>query len=165
MSTYVHRVMIVPAQLVDLCRQLAAGVQSGAGMFLTPLSPTGQAPATHYISSGSIWEQFATILSSPDALAASTGIPIEQAQAILGVCTVSDGDPWAVLGELGLTLCERISINSASAAELAAAPGVGAATAQAITAGRPWESVGGLHQVSGISAGGIASTLQHWYTT
>jgi len=165
MSNWVHRVMIVPAQLVDLCRQLAASFESGSGMFMTPLSPTGQAPATHYISSGAIWEQFADLLASPEALSQGAGIPIEQAQAILGACTVSEADPWSVLGELGLGLCERISVNTAKVAELVPAPGVSESRARAIVDGRPWASVQELSQVSGISAAAIQSTLQHWYST
>jgi hypothetical protein len=165
MSTYVHRVMVVPASLVDLCRQLAASFESGSGMFMTALSPTGQAPATHYISSGSIWEQFADLLASPEALSQGAGIPIDQAQAILGVCTVSDADPWSVLGELGLWMCERISVNIATVSELVAVPGVSEARAQGIVDGRPWASVQELFQVSGISEAAVALTLQHWYTT
>lgn len=102
----VHRVMIVPASIVDLCRALAASFHGGSGMFVTALSQTGQPPATHYISSGLIWEQFAGLLSAPEALAAGTGIPLAQAQAVLSACTVSDGDPWEVMAALGLVMCE-----------------------------------------------------------
>jgi len=164
MSTYVQRVMIVPAQLVDLCRQLAASFESGSGMFTTPLSPTGQAPATHYVSSGSIWQVFADMLSSPENLSQGTGLPLEQAVGILSNCRISEGDPFALFDELGLKLCSKVEVNSATIEELSAAPGISSARASDIVEGRPWASIDDLSSVSGISATGIRNTYQHWFT-
>lgn len=49
--------IIVPATQVVAARQIALECdQHGLGMFTTELSSTGQAPATHYISSGYITE-------------------------------------------------------------------------------------------------------------
>jgi hypothetical protein len=98
--------MIVPAAIVATCRALAAQFPSGAGMWQTPVSPTGNAPVTHYISSGQIWQEFADMLASPDALSTATGIPLAQAQAILGGCVVSSDDPWTVLANAGLVLVQ-----------------------------------------------------------
>jgi hypothetical protein len=106
MSTFVHRVLIVPVSIVAQCRSLAAQFPSGAGMWQTPLSPTGALPATHYISSGKIWQEFADMLASPEALSTATGIPLAQAQPILGGCIVSSDDPWVVLANAGLVLVQ-----------------------------------------------------------
>ena len=49
---------------LDYARELAATVAgpSGSGMWTTPLSATGQEPATHWISAGLISEDFAALL-------------------------------------------------------------------------------------------------------
>lgn len=61
---WVHRTIIVPAPLVEAARAACAGLAGpgGSGMFTTPLSATGMFPATHYISSGLIEDQFASLL-------------------------------------------------------------------------------------------------------
>lgn len=61
---WVHRTIIVPAPLVEAARAACAGLAGpgGSGMFTTPLSATGMFPATHYISSGLIEDQFANLL-------------------------------------------------------------------------------------------------------
>lgn len=46
------KTLIIPDDCVELARQLCALEAGGAGMFTTPLSADGKAPATHYISSG-----------------------------------------------------------------------------------------------------------------
>ena len=52
--------LIVTASHVDLARNLAASFgPGGAGMWTTGLSPTGAEPATHYVSSGMLPEEFA----------------------------------------------------------------------------------------------------------
>ena len=57
------RTLIVPAAALANSRALAAGLSDGGvGMWTTGLSPTGAAPATHYISSGIIDSDFAAIL-------------------------------------------------------------------------------------------------------
>ena len=65
MSTYTHRTIIVPAAFQQLAQALceaAAEGDAGAGRFTTGLSATGSLPATHYISSGPIYESFADLL-------------------------------------------------------------------------------------------------------
>ena len=61
---WTHRTLIVPANQVELARNLCAALAgpAGEGMFNPPLSPTGLYPATHYISAGLIEERFAAIL-------------------------------------------------------------------------------------------------------
>lgn len=51
--------MVVAAQ--QIARECDA---HGEGMFVVGLSPSGNAPATHYISSGYIQEQFGTALQN-----------------------------------------------------------------------------------------------------
>lgn len=61
---WVHRTIIVPAAIAGAARAACAGLAGpgGSGMFTTPLSATGMLPATHYISSGMIEDQFASLL-------------------------------------------------------------------------------------------------------
>lgn len=102
---WTHRCMIVPAGTVEQCQALAAALTpAGAGMWTTPLSPTGDEPATHYISSGLVDQLLADLLESPDALAAGTGISLAEAQAILASSDVSQDDPHDAMNRLGLTL-------------------------------------------------------------
>ena len=64
MTIYTNLTIILPAAAQALAQGLcvAAAGEAGAGMFTTGLSPTGEAPATHYISSGATETQFADIL-------------------------------------------------------------------------------------------------------
>lgn len=65
MSQYTHRTIIVPAAYQALAQGLCAAAaegDAGAGMFTTGLSATGALPATHYISSGYIFDDFAALL-------------------------------------------------------------------------------------------------------
>ena len=79
----VLRTIIVPAGMVTAARQLGTEIAPGGrGMYVTGLSPTGLPPATHYVSSGWIEEQFAAILNdglmihnAAVAGAAAQGIP------------------------------------------------------------------------------------------
>ena len=79
----VHRTIIVPAGMVNAARQLGTEIAPGGhGMYMTGLSPTGNPPATHYVSSGMIEVEFAGILNdglmihaAAVAGAASQGIP------------------------------------------------------------------------------------------
>ena len=49
----IFRTLIVPDVNVGLARAIAASFGPGGdGMWITPLSPTGYEPATHYISTG-----------------------------------------------------------------------------------------------------------------
>jgi len=60
----VLRTIIIPASHADKGRQLGREVDAhGHGMFVTGLSSDGLPPATHYVSSGLIDEQFAAALN------------------------------------------------------------------------------------------------------
>ncbi len=110
MTTWVFRTMIVPADFAPLARALATGLESEAAatVFTTGLSPTGREPATHFISNGMIGEEFAALISDPEALfAAGQGsVTLEQCQALLAAATISDvpGGVFSLLSEIGLQL-------------------------------------------------------------
>lgn len=82
MTTWIHRTLIVPANQVELARSLCAALvgPAGEGMFNTPLSPTGLYPATHYISTGLIEEQFANLLPLTAVASAEDGTPTTSIQ-------------------------------------------------------------------------------------
>ena len=104
---WVHRCLIVAASIVAQCRALAASLTpAAADMWTTALSPTGSAPATHYISTGLIDQVMADLLTSPAALAAGTGCSLAEAQALISQADVSDEEPFAALARLGLKLVE-----------------------------------------------------------
>ena len=64
MNLYTNLTIVLPAAAQALAQGLcvAAAGEASAGMFTTGLSPTGEAPATHFISSGAIEAKFAAIL-------------------------------------------------------------------------------------------------------
>lgn len=109
--SYVHRCMIVPAAQQALAKEmvvLLAG-EPAAGMFVTGLSPSGEEPFTHYISSGAIEEQFAEVLAngtlmSSLALAAGKVITPLACGVLLAACDITDDDPFVALDRLGLKL-------------------------------------------------------------
>lgn len=112
MTSWTHRTIIVPAAYVSLARALAEGIadgDSGKGMWTAGLSASGVDPATHYISAGLIWPEFATMLadSTGQAIfdAAGGQVPKATIQAMLAASTVrADANPHAVLAELGLKI-------------------------------------------------------------
>lgn len=74
--------LIVTIAHVDLARALAASFGTGGvGMWTTPLSATGAEPATHYVSSGMLPEQFADM------------VPTQTWEQIGGVWTMTDSTP------------------------------------------------------------------------
>lgn len=66
MTTYVHGTAIVTAAVAANLRELSRRLDKGhcAGMFTVGLSATGNAPATHYISSGWIPQAYANTIRS-----------------------------------------------------------------------------------------------------
>jgi len=114
--SYIFKTLICPAAqqptLQGLMVQLAG--QAGDGMFTTGLSATGAAPATHYISSGSIGIEFEVPLSSPEAMkaicdAAKLPVSLAQCQGIFAACEIVDlavEDVHATLARLGLKLVQ-----------------------------------------------------------
>lgn len=112
----VHRTMIVSAAIAPTCRQLSETIAgpSGAGMWLTGLSPTGEAPATHYISAGLISEEFAALMASPEAMAAASEafgvpIPLAQCQAILSQADVSEEGGFYAMARLELLMVAEVA--------------------------------------------------------
>lgn len=113
---YVHRTIILPAAITTTCQQLSEALSgpAGAGMWVTALSPTGAAPATHYISSGMISEEFAAMISDPHVMLAGCtqaelDVTLAGCEVILGTADVSEDEPFAALTRLGL-----ISVSEAS---------------------------------------------------
>lgn len=127
---WVHRTIIVPAAIAGAARAACAGLAGpgGSNMFTTSISPTGEAPPTHYISSGLIEEPFADLLpltsvnyaesGTPSTeirpgnvaitvqLAADAGLPITEAEvsALLSAVDVSEQSAQDALARLDLRL-------------------------------------------------------------
>ena len=123
--TWTHRSIIVAADQRDLAAQLCAVLAGagGSGMFVTALSADGAEPATHFISSGLIEDNFAALLPL-DALVDDVwtrtyaGLPetivqlynatdnppvtLAQVQAVFAEADVSEEDPHAAIARLGL---------------------------------------------------------------
>lgn len=74
---WIHRTIIVPAVFANAARAACAGLAGpgGSNMFTTPLSPTGEVPSTHYISSGLIEAPFAELLPLTSVIYAEDGTP------------------------------------------------------------------------------------------
>ena len=88
-SIYTNLTIILPAAAQALAQGLcqAAAGEAGAGMFTTGLSATGEAPATHFISSGAVEPKFA------DILPLSTITTVDEVETV----TRSAGDVAAVI--------------------------------------------------------------------
>jgi hypothetical protein len=94
--------MVVSAAHVALARSLAEGIApggSGAGMWVTALSTSGNAPATHYISNGHIKPEFAALLGDAQATYQAAGgqVSLASLQAMYAAATIrSDLSPQQV---------------------------------------------------------------------
>lgn len=127
MINWTHRTLIVPSGTVQLARDLCAAIAgpSGADMLITPLSATGQAPATHYISTGLLDEQFAFLLplttyaddgSIADvypgnasmvltlATAAGLSVTLQDIETMFSQANVTANDPFVAMARLALQL-------------------------------------------------------------
>lgn len=133
MATYTNLTIILPAAAQALAQGLcvAAAGEAGAGMFTTGLSPTGEAPATHFISSGAVEAKFADILplgtvtttvdevttverSAGDLaavvqLAADAGVAVDSATVggLFAALDVTAQEPFTAMERLGLRLLEN----------------------------------------------------------
>ena len=138
MTSWIHRTIIVPAAFQQLAQGLCAAAaegDAGAGMFTTGLSATGALPATHYISSGYIFDDFAALLplttvaqtvneegeasttetTRPgnvpvvEGLAAQAGItlPPGTIAALFDAIDVTELGPWGAVARLGLKLVQQ----------------------------------------------------------
>ena len=132
MSEYTHRTIIVPAAFQSLAQGLceaAADGDAGKGMFTTGLSETGAEPATHYISSGQIYENLADLLplttlayeeedttettrpgnvETIEAIAAQAGftLPPGTIAALFDAIDVTELGPWAAMARLDLKITQ-----------------------------------------------------------
>ena len=136
MTTWTHRTIIVPAAFQQLAQGLCAAAaegDAGKGMFTTGLSETGTEPATHYISSGAIFDDLAALLplttvepstddGEPDmvterpgnvafveGLAAQAGItlPPGTIAALFDAIDVTEQGPFEAMARLGLKLVQQ----------------------------------------------------------
>ena len=130
MSTYTHRTIIVPAAFQQLAQGLceaAAEGDAGTGMFTTGLSATGALPATHYISSGPIYQSFADLLplttfdedgqpttrpgnvAEFEAIAMQAGftLPPGTIAALFAAIDVSAQGPFEAMARLGLRIAQE----------------------------------------------------------
>jgi hypothetical protein len=132
MTIYTNLTIILPAAAQALAQGLcvAAAGEAGAGMFTTGLSATGEAPATHFISSGAVETKFADILpvaaitvvegvetltpatGDLDAvlgLASAAGVPVDLAtvEGLFAALDVSEQPPFTAMERLGLQIVEE----------------------------------------------------------
>lgn len=131
-SIYTNLTIILPAAAQTLAQGLcvAAAGEAGAGVFTTGLSATGEAPATHFISSGAIETQFADILpvatitvvagvetltpatgdlNAVLGLAAAAGVPVDLAtvEGLFAALDVSEQPPFTAMERLGLQIVKE----------------------------------------------------------
>ena len=132
MSQYTHRTIIVPAQFQQLAQGLCAAAaegDAGKGMFTTGLSETGTEPATHYISSGQIYESLADLLplttlayeeddaaettrsgnvETVEAIALQAGftLPPGTIAALFDAIDVTELGPWAAMARMSLAITQ-----------------------------------------------------------
>ena len=109
-TIWLHKCMITSAGIAPSVRVLAGSFGPAAsGMWVTPLSPTGGLPATHYVSAGMIDKPFADMLDSPESLQAGclalgASVTIEECQIMLGQSDISTEAPFTAMKRLGLKL-------------------------------------------------------------
>ena len=132
------RTMILPAAHVTLARQICATLapSGGSAMFNVGLSPTGAAPATHYVSTGHLDEPFANLMplvswyeldgewhshevspGAPEvvvALCAEAGLEVALAdvEALFAAADVTTQEPFTAFGRLGLQLVSDEAVAS-----------------------------------------------------
>ena len=116
MSPDQHVTIIVPNAIITPMRKACqvCGVDLD-DMFTTPLSATGNTPATHWISSGKADPLFVTAITQPgklyDHVAAKIAengntVPYTKTQVnnALATCDVSTDAPFDAMARLGLVL-------------------------------------------------------------
>jgi hypothetical protein len=128
----VYRNLIIPADQAPLARLIAATLDpvNCQDMFTTGLSPTGDEPATHYISSGGISEGFAALVpftvwaqegDPPEwvevshdpgkpaktfelCIQAGLEVTLEAIKVMYASADVTAENPWAAMARMGLQL-------------------------------------------------------------
>ena len=131
MADWSFRTLVTSAATTPLARDIAATLSPSAGqnMWLTGLSATGNAPATHYVSTGLISPEFAALVpeqvweqdengdwvqtgSTPGdpvacyQLCIAGGLTVTQAQvnAVYAAADVTTQEPFVAFSRLGLQL-------------------------------------------------------------
>lgn len=127
MTIWAFRTMIVPSDYRSFASSLASAVGGTAGedMFTTGLSASGQEPATHYVSTGYISEQFALLLPLYDP---ATGIKtdgdpvavtqlandggftctVQEVTDLFAVVDVTEQEPFVAFARLGLQIAQPV---------------------------------------------------------
>ena len=129
MTIYTNLTIVLPKAAQALAQGLcqAAAGEAGAGMFTTGLSATGEAPATHFISSGAVESKFADILplstitavDEVETVSKTTGdvasviqlakdagqtVDAKTIGGLFAALDVSEQPPFAAMARLGLQL-------------------------------------------------------------
>lgn len=78
-------------------------------MWTTPLSANSVEPASHYISSGYIPEQFASLLTDPvavyeAAIAQGVTCTLKEVEEVLSSSDISEEEPFVAMGRMGLKI-------------------------------------------------------------
>ena len=128
------RTLITTAATTPLARDIAATLSPSGGqqMWLTGLSATGNAPATHYVSTGLISPEFAALVpeqvweqdangdwvqtgSTPGdpvlcyQMCVAAGMSVTQAEinAVYAAADVTAQEPFVAFGRLGLVMVQE----------------------------------------------------------
>jgi hypothetical protein len=122
-----RRCMIVEDAYAQLARALAVGLAgpSGDRMWVTPLSASGNLPATHWITEGVIGDEFAALMPlaavaedgataqvSPgmagevyaQAQAIGVAVTLAQVSALFAHCDITEQEPFAAMARKGLQM-------------------------------------------------------------
>ena len=137
----IFRTLIVPDANVGLARAIASSFGPGGdGMWITPLSPTGDEPVTHYISTGLVPPEYGYLVpcqtwtqnedgdwimtgeepGNPQAVYAhclETGVECTQADidALFAAADVTEQPPFFAMGRLGLQIADNQQMEEADA--------------------------------------------------
>ena len=133
MADWAFRTLICTAATTPLARDIAATLSPSGGqnMWLTGLSATGNAPATHYVSTGLISPEFAALVpeqvweqdengdwvqtgSTPGdpvlcyQMCVAQGMTVTQAQinAVYAAADVTAQEPFTAFGRMGLKMVQ-----------------------------------------------------------
>lgn len=134
MADWAFRSLITTAATTPLARDIAATLSPTAGqnMWLTGLSATGSAPATHYVSTGLISPEFAALVpeqmweqdengdwvqtgSTPGdpvlcyQMCIAGGLTVTQAEvdAVYAAADVTEQEPFVAFSRLGLLMVQE----------------------------------------------------------
>ena len=133
MNQWDFRTLTIPTSQVQLARDIAATLSPSGGqqMWLTGLSATGSAPATHYVSTGLISPEFAALVpeqvweqdangdwvqtgSTPGdpvlcyQMCVAQGMTVTQAQinAVYAAADVTAQEPFVAFSRMGLKMVQ-----------------------------------------------------------